>query len=83
MASPISLRDAPLLGHNHYTKSVWVYLQRMSNLQGEHPDVYQHFKEGLQVVRRRDRQWGGLSSDLVIEQVLMRSLKTSGGLTRG
>ena len=70
-------------GHNNYTKSLWVYLQRMSNLQGEHPDVYQHFKEGLHVVRRSDRQWGGLSSDLVIEQVLMRSMKTSGGLTRG
>ena len=25
----------------------------------------------------------GLSSDLIIEQVLMRSMKTSGGLTRG
>ena len=47
-------------GHNHYTKSVWVYLQRMSNLQGEHPDVYQHFIEGLHVVRRSDRQWGWL-----------------------
>ena len=30
-----------------------------------------------------DRYWAGLSQDLVIEQVLMRSLKTSGGLTRG
>ena len=27
--------------------------------------------------------WAGLSSDLIIEQVLMRSMKTSGGLTRG
>ena len=29
------------------------------------------------------RYWGGLSTDLVIEQVLMRSLKSQGGLTRG
>ena len=35
------------------------------------------------MVRRSDRLWAGLSTDLVIEQVLMRSLKTSGGLTRG
>ena len=70
-------------GHNHYTKSVWIYLQRMSNLQNDHPDVYQHFREGLHVVRRSDRYWAGLSSDLIIEQVLMRSLKTSGDLTRG
>ena len=30
-----------------------------------------------------DRFWAGLSSDLVIEQVLMRSVKSSGGLTHG
>ena len=70
-------------GHNHYTKSAWIYLQRMSNLRNDHPDVYQHFLEGLHVVRRSNRYWAGLSSDLIIEQVLMRSLKTSGGLTRG
>ena len=70
-------------GHNHYTKSAWIYLQRMSNLHNDHLDVYQHFREGLHVVRRSDRYWAGLSSDLIIEQVLMRSLKTSGGLTRG
>ena len=35
------------------------------------------------VIRRSDCYWAGLSSDLVIEQVLMRSMKTNGGLTRG
>ena len=34
-------------------------------------------------IRRSDRKWAGLSTDLVIEQELMRSLKTTGGLTRG
>ena len=58
-------------GHNHYTKSGLVYLQQMSNLQDDHPCVYEHFKQGLHVVRRSDRHWAGLSSDLVIEQVLM------------
>ena len=42
-----------------------------------------YFLRGYHVIRRTDRYWDGLSSDLVIEQVLMRSLKTSGGLTRG
>ena len=37
---------------------------------------------GFHVVRRSDRFWEGLSTDLVIEQVRMRSVKTSGGLTR-
>ena len=40
-------------------------------------------KACLHVVRRSDRLWAGLSTDLVIEQVLMRSIKTTGGLTRG
>ena len=59
-------------GHNHYTKSAWIYLQ-----------LYQHFREGLHVVRRSYRYWAGLSSDFIIEQVLTRSLTTSGGLIRG
>ena len=40
-------------------------------------------KKGFHVIRRSDRFWAGLSSDLVIEQVLMRSVKSSGGLTHG
>ena len=70
-------------GHNHYTKCVWIYLQQMSKLEDEHPTVYHHFIQGLHVVRRSNRFWAGLPTDLVIEQALMRTLKTTGGLTRG
>ena len=50
----------------------------------EHPEVYTSFQDGLHVVRRSDRYWAGLSTDsLAIEQVLIRSVKTRGGLTRG
>ena len=70
-------------GHNLYIKSARVYLQQMANLKEAHPDVHQCFKGGLHVIRRSDRLWVGLSSDLIIEQVLMISMKTSGGLTRG
>ena len=73
----------PASGHNLYTKSAQIYVQRMCKLQVDHPDVYQKFEEGFHVVRRSDRLWAGLSVDLAIEQVLMRSMKTSGGLTRG
>ena len=45
--------------------------------------MYTKYLEGYHAVRRSDRFWAGLSSDLVIEQVLMRSIKTDGGLTRG
>ena len=55
----------------------------MSHLEIDHPEVYQHFQNGLHVIRRSERYWAGLSTDLVIEQVLMRNMKTSGGLTRG
>ena len=70
-------------GHNLYTKSARVYLQQMANMKEEHPDAHQRFEDGLHVIRRSDRLWAGLSSDLIIEQDLTRSMKTSGGLTRG
>lgn len=70
-------------GHNLYPKSAYIYLQLMNDLQKKHPEVYNSFQDGLHVVRRSDRYWAGLSTDLVIEQVFMRSVKTCGGLTRG
>ena len=70
-------------GHNNYTKCLHLYLQQMSNLQNDHPEVHQHFQDGLHVIRCSYRYWAGLSSDLVIKQVLMRSMKTNGVLTRG
>ena len=62
-------------GHNLCTKSVRIYLERMPNLEEEHPDIYQSFMYGTHVVRRSDRFWTGLSTDLIIEQVFMTSLK--------
>ncbi|VDI39228.1 Hypothetical predicted protein [Mytilus galloprovincialis] len=55
----------------------------MQQLEIDHPEVFAAFKDGHHVMRRSDRYWAGLSSDLMIEQVLMRSVKTAGGLTRG
>ena len=69
-------------GHNNYTKSLWIYLKQMSSLKDDCPVVYDHFQNGFHVVRSV-RFWGGLSTDLIIEQVLMRSMKTSVGLIRG
>ena len=70
-------------GHNSYTKSAYMYLQTMQSLKDDHPVVHYLFQAGYHVVRRSDRYWGGLSTDLVIEQVLMRSVKSQGELTRG
>ena len=70
-------------GHSLYAKSARIYISSMTNLPNDHPVVHQQFVEGLQVARRSERAWAGLSTDLMIEQVLIRSMKTSGGLTRG
>lgn len=55
----------------------------MLSLKETNPDVYALFTEGFHVVRRSNRFWAGLSTDLVIEQALMRSIKSTGGMTRG
>ena len=70
-------------GHNLYAKSAYVYLMNMLELEISNPEIYHLFMKGHHVIRRSDRFWAGLSTDLVIEQMLMRSLKTVGGLTRG
>jgi len=70
-------------GHFSYLRSAHFYLQQMINLEGKHPDVYRKFLDGFHVVRRSNQCWAGLRSDLVIVQALMRSLKSTGGLTRG
>ena len=70
-------------GHFSYLRSAHYYLQQMSDLEETHPDVHQKFLDGFHVVRRSNQCWAGLSSDLVIEQTLMRSLKSIGGLTHG
>ena len=70
-------------GHNSYTKSAYLYLQLMNQLEETHLEVFKSFTDGPHVVRRSNRFWAGISSDLIIEQTLMRGAKTSGGLTRG
>ena len=71
------------LGHFHYQKSMYLYLQTVSQIHVSRPGLHKHFMNGLHVICRSDHFWAGLSPDIVIEQVLMRSLKTSGDLTRG
>jgi len=68
-------------GHNNYAKSCHIYLQEMLNLGETHPAVKKSFEDGLHVFRRNDSYYSGISSDLLIEQSLMRSMKTSGSIT--
>ena len=56
----------------------------MSELKTNYPWVYMTVATyRYHTVRRSNRFWAGLLSDLIIKQVLMRSLKTKGGLTTG
>ena len=51
-------------GHNLYVKCARLYLQSMTDLRTDHPDVYRDFASGLHVARRSNRFWVGLSIDL-------------------
>lgn len=45
--------------------------------------VYRRFTEGLFTVRRSDKLGCGTSTDIVIQQTIMKSMKTDGGFARG
>ncbi len=48
------------------------------------PEEYaQYTHRGYFTIRRTDKFWSGVWSDMTVEQVLMYSMKTAGGLTRG
>lgn len=67
---------------NPYAKSSRLYLQQMEDLEKSMPtEEYTLFAEkGYFTIHRCDSFWSGNFSDQTIEQCLMRTLKTSGGL---
>jgi len=70
-------------GHNNYAKSALLYVQQMQNLSESSTALWSFWMvSGYQSVRRSDRFLAGLSLDLVIEQTMMRAVKSRGGLTR-
>ena len=72
-------------GHLAYAKSARLYVQDMERLADHmsHSEYEDFTKKGYFTIRRKDQSWGGNFSDQVIEQELMRQLKTSGGMTHG
>ena len=69
--------------HFQYTKSARLYLQLMDELPVDYPLLYNFFQQGYYTIRRSDRFLAGPWTDLAIEQSLMRTVKSCGGLTRG
>lgn len=72
-------------GHFQYARCAHLYLQDMIQLETRMtPYEYQLFvKKGYFTIRRGDTFWSGVWSDMTIEQTLMRSMKSCGGMTRG
>jgi len=71
--------------HLQMAKSGHLYLQIMEEMSNTIPkEDMKAFKDnGYFTIRRTNKLWSGVWSDMTIEQVLRRSMKTSGGLTRG
>ena len=69
--------------HSNYANSAYLYLQRTITFENTNSKAYLRFENGGSVTRRSERCWVGFPNDLVTEQILMRSFKTTGGLKRG
>ncbi|MES9880176.1 MAG: hypothetical protein ABW185_04765 [Sedimenticola sp.] len=72
-------------GHLAYARCARLYHQQMKKLSTIMSDVQydQYARSGYWTIRRSDRFWSGIFTDQTIEQVLMRMLKTRGGLNHG
>ena len=69
-------------GHIHYAKSGRFYLQQMLELETKYPLVCAKFiHQRYHAIRHTDKYWNGLLTDLINEQVLIRSLKSCRSLT--
>ena len=76
----INLFAAP--SNFRYAESARLYLQLMDELPVDYPWLYNLFQLRYYTIRRSDRFWAGLWTGLAIEQSLMRTVKSRGGLTR-
>ena len=74
-------------GHHHYARAARLYVQLMLSYEKGSPSesaILQSFKlSGTHVVRYSSYEWSGIWSDLSIEQTLMRTAKSDGGLSGG
>lgn len=71
------------LGHNNYAKCARIYLQQMRKLKETNPKVYKILNDGYFTVRKHERKWTGVWTDMCIEQTLMRCTKSRSGITHG
>ena len=79
-ATKLMLNLFAATGHNNYARTCRLYLQSISSLENENPEVHAEFVAGNHTVRRSEKAWSGIWTDLAIEQILMKSLKGRGGV---
>lgn len=66
-------------GHFLYAKSAHLYLQDMLKLEETMDEqTYENFRNGFFTVKRTEKYNSGTWTDMVIEQSLMKSMKTEG-----
>ena len=78
MVSMINLFVAT--GHSNYARCLGFHLQLMLNLKGSHPLVC---TTRCTCNKKKRKILAGLWPDLIIKEVLMKYLKSYGGLTHG
>ena len=71
-------------GHFNHALSVHLYLQNKNELESkmEFRDYQNLVSNGYFTIRRSGKFWLSIWSDMTIEQTLLRSMKSTGGLTR-
>lgn len=71
-------------GHTQYAKGARLYVELMHMNTAKHATVKSMFKvHKLHTIRYSTAKWSGIWTDLSIEQTLMKSIKSRGGLTGG
>ena len=59
-------------GNYNYLKSTYYYVQEISERETKHLDMFRKYTDLFHVIHHSNQCWVGLSSELVIEQTLMR-----------
>ena len=66
-----------------YVKAITLFLQDMAALEVTNAKVYQYFLKGHPVIRETYSQYSGQATDITIERVLLRLVKSIGGFSYG
>ena len=70
-------------GHINYAKRVRLFLWQINKLPETHLWLYNEFVNGNDTAQQINHIWTDIWTDLAIEQTMMRSIMSRGGLTGG